>query len=119
VQVAADDTRDSYGLDDAVDPVADARAGWTYKATAQGRATSATEGREVGVVVRETDRSGGGLRQVGDAETRVRMSVDGYREVSVSYTAREEGGAWQRAVAGWRSHCCASWLERLLTADPG
>jgi len=25
VQVAADDTRDSYGLDDAVDPVADAR----------------------------------------------------------------------------------------------
>lgn len=93
VRVAADDTRDSYALDDAVDPVADARAGWTYTATAQVRATSATEGREVGVVVRETDRSGGGLRQVGDAETRVRSSADGYREVSVSYTAREDGSA--------------------------
>ena len=92
MRVAADDTRDSYALDD-VDPVADARAGWTYTATAQVRATSATDGREVGLVVRQTDRSGGTLRQVGDAETRVRMSADGYREVSVSYTAREDGGA--------------------------
>lgn len=90
-RVAGDGTQESYAIDDASASVGATRAGLAYEATARVRATSGAEGREAGLVIRETAGSGGVAQEVGDAEARVVLSDDGYREVSVTYTARRDG----------------------------
>ncbi len=92
-KVTADKRVSDYTIDGTPPAVgsnghAPTKNGARYRASAFVRASRASAGRRVGLVVRETDASG---RLIGDHEHTVRLSRRHFKKVRVHYTAQASG----------------------------